>query len=146
MQWDWIRQDSYITVSVLNKCKLWCVSESVTLVNKTQLLPAQAWIAILRIQCFCFQPAWGKHMSMWEYIEPRRLYCEWLHCVCGRAAKWSSLQGKGVGLVKSVSWKTNRAVIIFIPVCSCFSKGSGQSCPGLEVARKRERGKRVFLH
>lgn len=47
---------------------------------------------------------------------------------------------------KCVSWKTSRAVIIFIPVCSCFSKGSGQSSLALEVARKREQGKIVFLH
>lgn len=51
----------------------------------------------------------------------------------------------GVWLV-CVSWKTNRAVIIFIPVCSCFSKGSGRSSPALQFARKREQRKVLFLH
>lgn len=53
---------------------------------------------------------------------------------------------EGEWVEKCVSWKTNRAVIIFIPVCSCFSEGSGQRGLALQVARKQEQGKIVFLY
>lgn len=55
--------------------------------------------------------------SMCECTELRCLHREWLHCAC-RGAKVEPVVGEeGISVLTSVSWKTNRAVIVFIPVC-----------------------------
>lgn len=72
--------------------------------------------------------------------------CEWLYCVCwGVKVEQLVRKGSRSGW-KCISWMTNRALIIFILDCSCFSKSSGQSNPCFAVARKKSEGKIVFLH
>lgn len=106
----------------------------------------------MRLNChresICFQPeCWN--LILCESNEPQCLYCEWLYCVC-RSIKLEQLVGEGSGSAwMCVSWKTNRAVIIFIPLCSCFFffflfKGSGQSSPGLEFCQETRVGENSF--
>lgn len=54
------------------------------------------------------------------------------------------MRRRGRGGRKCVSWKRNGAVIIFIPVCSCFSQIAGLLSLDVRVARKLEKGKNSF--
>lgn len=87
-------------------------------------------------ESICFQPeCWN--LILYESNEPQCLYC-----VC-RNIKLEQLVGEGSGSAwMCVSWKTNRAVIIFILLCSCFFsfflRALARAAQASSFARKQE--------
>lgn len=102
-----------------------CVLTSLS-VNEMQTLPERGRVFLLRVQC-------PFHASIVKFEFCARTFSHGVFIVngfivCSRKRKWSGEGSRSSW--KCVFWKTNRAVIIFIPVCSYFSKRLWPQKPG----------------